>query len=620
MPKTVDYRGIAAILRLLILSLLAMPAWGMQNQLRDHPSPYLAMHGNDPVAWQDWSEDVLQQARDQDKLVFVSSGYFSCHWCHVMQRESYSSPVIAKLLNEHFIPVKLDRELHPALDAYLIDYVERTQGHAGWPLNIFLTPEGYPLIGTTYLPVDRFATLLTRLNATWDAQRAKTRNLARRALLRVIAKKQHGQVERLPAGQLRDSFLRQALALGDPMEGGFGEQNKFPMAPQLLAMLTLRGDKPHRALDTLLQSTLDQMASQGLRDHLGGGFYRYTVDPSWQVPHFEKMLYTQALLARIYLAAAERYGDQRYADIAAQTLDFVLKDMRGKDGMFIASLSAVDEKGEEGAVYLWQADELEQLLGKEDAALARSYWAMTGPPTVEGGYLPRRGEGVEALAKREGVEVPVMAERIADIQGRLLKARSQRRLPADTKMLAGWNGLVLGSLALAGEQLGRSDYLEAARELARTIQKQLWHDDTLWRSAKAGQPVGQASLADYAYLAEGLDLLASRVDEPLLAAWRDTLVEQAWRRFHGPRGWREAEKLPLPGIGESPALQDGALPASPAVVLGVTLRGDNPRLLKSAQEALSEAMPRIQEEPFWFPSWIGLPREDQALVPGKPAN
>ncbi len=604
----------------LVLMFLAIPASALQNQLAGHASPYLAMHGQDPVAWQEWRPEVLDLAREQGKLVFISSGYFSCHWCHVMQRESYQNPEIAAFLNKHFIPVKVDRELNPALDAYLIDYVERTQGRAGWPLNLFLTPEGYPLVGMTYLPPDQFARVIARLAGAWDKQSDQMRQVARQALLELTADAAQQRPEPVPPKQLRERFLRQVLAYADPLEGGFGEQNKFPMTPQLAAVLALTVRGSHRQVDQWLKLTLDQMAAQGLRDHLAGGFFRYAVDPSWHVPHFEKMLYTQALLARIYLAAAQRYGDRQYADIAAQTLDFILKDMRGRDGMFIASLSAVDEKGEEGAVYLWQADELEQLLGKQDAALARSYWAMTGPPTVEGGYLPRRGERIEALAKSEGVEVPVMAERIADIQQRLLKARSQRGLPADTKTLAGWNGLVLGSLALAGKQLGRSDYLDAARQLARDIQKQLWHGDTLWRSAKAGQPVGQASLADYAYLAEGLDLLANSVDDPSLATWRDTLVQQAWRRFHGPRGWREAEKLPLPGMGESPVLQDGALPASPAVLLGVTLRGDSSRLIKSAQEALSQALPRIQEEPFWYPGWVGLARKDQATLPSEAAN
>lgn len=603
----------------LVLTLLAIPALALQNQLAGHASPYLAMHGQDPVAWQDWRPEILDLAREKGKLVFISSGYFSCHWCHVMHRESYQNPEIAAFLNRHFIPVKVDRELNPALDAYLIDYVERTQGRAGWPLNLFLTPEGYPLVGMTYLPPDQFARVIARLAGAWEKQSDQMRQVARQALLELTADAPQQGLQPVPPQQLQERFLRQVLAYADPLEGGFGEQSKFPMTPQLAAVLALSRPGAHRQIDRWLKLTLDQMADQGLRDHLAGGFFRYTVDPSWHVPHFEKMLYTQALLARIYLDAAQRYGDQRYADIAAQTLDFALNDMRGKEGMFIASLSAVDEKGEEGAVYLWQADELEKLLGKEDATLARSYWAMTGSPTLEGGYLPRRGEGIETLAKREGVEVQVMAQRIAKIRQRLLEARSQRALPVDTKTLAGWNGLLLGSLALAGEQLKRSDYLDAARKLAQAIKKQLWHGETLWRAAKAGQPIGQASLADYAYLAEGLDLLAERTGDAALAAWRDALIEQAWRRFHGPRGWREAEKLPLPGMGESPVLQDGALPASPAVLLKVTLRAGNPGLSKTAREALTEAMPRIQEEPFWYPSWVGLSRIGQASSFGEAA-
>ncbi|RMG37653.1 MAG: thioredoxin domain-containing protein [Gammaproteobacteria bacterium] len=591
---------------LLFALLLAMPVSGLENQLAGHSSPYLAMHGGDPVAWQEWRPEILDLARKQNRLIFISSGYFSCYWCHVMQRETYRNPEIAAFLNAHFIPVKVDRELNPALDAYLVDYLERTQGRAGWPLNLFLTPEGYPLIGITYLPPERFKEVVTRLAVAWEKNSDEMRQVARQALLELTADPSRPLPDPAPPQRLAQRFLRQVLAYADPLEGGFGEQNKFPMTPQLTAVLELSAKGSHRQIERWLVLTLDQMADQGLRDHLAGGFFRYTVDPSWHVPHFEKMLYTQALLVRLYLAAAERFSQPRYAAIATETLDFVLERMRGKEGLFIASLSAVDEKGEEGAVYLWQPEELDELLGKEDADLARRHWALDGAPTVEGGYLPRMGESIEALAKAEGVPASVMADRIEKIRTRLLEVRDQRGLPADTKALAGWNGLLLGALAVAGRQLGRSEYIAAARQLAQRIRERLWHGHTLWRAAEGGKPVGQASLADYAYLAEGLDLLAKAVDDATLRAWRDELVRQAWQRFHGPRGWREAEKPPLPGMGESPVLQDGALPASPAVLLRVSREAPDLAIAELAQEALGEAAPHIQEEPFWYPTWVNV--------------
>jgi len=593
----------------LLWALLLAPAFALENQLRDHPSPYLAMHGDDPVAWQDWGEAALAQAREQDKLVFVSSGYFSCHWCHVMQRESYKNPQIAALLNEHFIPVKLDRELHPALDAYLIDYLERTQGQAGWPLNIFLTPEGYPLIGATYVPPDRFEQLLEKLNATWENERSRTRNLARRALLQVIANKAQGGFEPMPLGELRLSFLRQALSIGDPMEGGFGDQNKFPMSPQLLAMLELRGEQASPALDTLLQVTLDQMASQGLRDQLGGGFYRYTVDPSWHVPHFEKMLYTQAQLARVYLLAGRLYQRDDYLAVARDTLDFALREMRGQDGLLIASFSAVDEQGEEGGPYLWHEQQLLEVLGAEDARLAQRHWSMQGPPTLESGHLPRQGESVEQLAAGAEMTAPEMRQRLADIRGRLLQARAKRDLPADTKELAGWNGLMIGALAIAAQQLQEPRYADAALSLAKNLRERLWQGGELWRARAGDKPVGAASLQDYGFVAEGLARLLQVRDDAQLRAWQRQLLGSAWQRFFSDAGWRVSEQSLIPGMGDKPAEGDGALLAPSAMLMRASLGSADPAIAGQLGKALALSRRPVQEEPFWHASHLLVLRE-----------
>ena len=590
----------------LILILCAAPAWALQNQLAEHPSPYLAMHGDDPVAWQDWGEAAIAQAREQDKLIFLSSGYFSCHWCHVMQRESYRNPEIAAWLNEHFIPVKLDRELHPALDAYLIDFLERTQGQAGWPLNIFLTPEGYPLIGATYLPPERFSELLQRLQATWDGRRSHTRNLARRALLKLLANRDTGEFQALPFAELRTRLLRQALSVGDPMEGGFGEQNKFPMSPQLLALLELRGSNPAGALDLLLQTTLDQMAEQGLRDHLGGGFFRYTVDPSWQVPHFEKMLYTQAQLARVYLLAGQLYGREDYLALARETLDFALREMPGQHGLMIASFSAVDEQGEEGGPYLWTEEQLRYVLSEQDTRLAQRVWALQGPPLLEFGWLPRRGESLTEIAAQLEQPLPALQQRVERIREQLLIARKRRDLPADDKELAAWNGLLLGALARAGQQLNEPRYLEAALALAKNLRQRLWHDGELWRARAGDAAVGAAALEDYAYVADGVGALLRAAPQAAgeLADWHTELVRSAWQRFHSPRGWKVTEKPLIPGLGEEPAMRDGALLSPLAVLLRETARGGDAFTDLPLAEAVRASQRPLQEEPFWFPSQV----------------
>ena len=513
---------------------------------------------------------------------------------------------IAALLNAHFIPVKVDRELNPALDAYLIDYVTRTQGRAGWPLNVFLTPEGYPLIGTSYLPPARFQAALLRLNEAWGKEPDKMRDLARQVLLELTSESPRQPPSEVPVGRLRQQFVREALALGDPLEGGFGNQNKFPMAPQLLALLRIRQQEGHPVedLDHLLTITLEQMARQGLRDQLGGGFFRYPVDPSWQVPHFEKMLHTQALLARVYLLAGEIYRRQDYLDVARDTLDFVLREMRGPQGMFIASFSAVDAAGQEGGAYLWQTEALDSLLGEADAQLARRRWAMQGAPALEGGFLPRQGESVEAIAVATGSTPEDVRARLQSIRKTLLQARAKRSPPADTKELAGWNGLLLSALAEAARQLDEPHYLQEARRLAGRLQEQLWHAGKLWRANAGGKPVGQASLADYSYLAQGLQSYLQVAEDQAFEAWRRALIAAAWERFHDARGWRLAEKAPLPGMGSAWAVEDGALPAAPAVWLEVAGVTDDDALAASVQEARRKAWSAIREEPFWHASYL----------------
>ena len=336
---------------LLLLLLVLFPQAVFPNALRDHLSPYLAMHGNDPVDWRDWGEAALDEAQESGKLLFISSGYFSCHWCHVMQQESYQDDEIAAMLNKRFVSVKIDRELQPALDAWLIEFTETTEGTAGWPLNVFLTPDGYPLIGTTYLPRDDFETLLGKLTAFWESDRDKAVAFSRDIVERIRASKTASPAARLPDDRkLVMRLIEQAFSLADELQGGFGDQNKFPMSPQLHVLLKLQQREPSPGLHDFLVLTLDQMAGKGLRDQLAGGFFRYTIDPGWETPHYEKMLYNQAQLASLYLFAADVLNRPDYRVVAMDTLDFVLERMRGENGGYISSLSALDEAGVEGGL------------------------------------------------------------------------------------------------------------------------------------------------------------------------------------------------------------------------------------------------------------------------------
>jgi len=588
-------------LHLLLIGLLATPAFALENQLRDHSSPYLAMHGSDPVAWQDWGPGAVELARKEGRLLLISSGYFSCHWCHVMQRESYQNPEIAALLNAHFVPVKLDRELHGALDAYLIDFLEKTQGQAGWPLNVFLTPEGYPLIGATYLPPDRYRDLLVRLNTTWQDERGRMRNLARRTALQLMQNEAETAVEPMSLPTLYEALLSQGLSMADVMEGGFGDQNKFPMAPQLLALLELQAATPHPQLAEFLTLTLDKMAGEGLRDQLGGGFFRYTVDPSWQVPHFEKMLYTQAQLAEVYLRAAQVFGREDYAAVARDTLEFVRREMAGPQGGYVASFSAVDGAGEEGGVYLWTVEQLHGLLGEEGTALARRHWRMQGIPATDGGHLPRRGESATQIAAALGLPEVDVAARLEAIRATLLAARAERRLPVDHKELAGWNGLLLAAFARAAQVSGDAQFAAAARRIRDYLRDHLWDGKGLRRAlTDDGRALGRTSLEDYAYVAYGMAEYAKLSGDPVDRTFVAALLHAAWQRYHGSRGWRLDDQPLIPGMGEESAQLEGALPAPAAVLIRVAAESGDPDLAARASAAAEAARRQAQDEPFWY--------------------
>jgi uncharacterized protein YyaL (SSP411 family) len=580
------------LLTVLFLLMLSQAAAALENRLKGHPSPYLAMHGDDPVHWQAWSPALLEQAAAQGKLILISSGYFACHWCHVMQRESYRDPAVAERLNAGFIAVKLDRELHPAIDAHLIDFVERTQGAAGWPLNVFLTPEGYPLAGLTYAPRDNFLAILDRVRQLWQAEPARAMVLAREAMAEIVRQRAALTAPMAPAaGGPRQGLLNEALSLADELAGGFGEQSRFPMAPQLTALLRLQQQHPSPRLRAFLILTLEQMAREGLRDHLAGGFFRYTVDPAWQVPHYEKMLYSQALLARLYLQAGRLFARPDFLAVAADTLDFVLQHMRGRDGGYIASLSAVDDRGEEGGPYLWTDAQLADVLGEQLLPLARRHWRLSGIPATESGYLPLAGESPEQLT--EGADLARVTTMLTTARQRLLAARAQRGLPRDHKQLAGWNGLLLLALAEAGQQLGEPRYRQVAAELGDFLAERLWDGQHLARAVEGGQLIGQAGLADYVYVAAGLAAIGKR-------QLSGELQQAAWRLFHDRAGWRRTAGLPLPGMAVEPALMDDVLPSASATLIALSAQVDDAALRQQADRATEAAREMVGLSPFWY--------------------
>ena len=591
---------------------LVMASTVSANQLKGHDSPYLAMHSEDPVAWQDWTADVLAQAKKQKKLLFVSIGYFSCHWCHVMQRESYRDPQVANILNAHFISVKVDRELNPALDAYLIDFVQRTRGSAGWPLNVFLTPDGHPLVGLTYLPKDRFVALLNDLQQQWQ----QAPDYLTQAAAKAAAAMKGEPAMPDPALKAGDGkryetiMVQQAMQLGDDMDGGFGEQTKFPMVPQLDSLLSAYQRNPVLQLKTFLTLTLDRMATQGMRDHLGGGFYRYTADQGWQTPHFEKMLYDNALLSMLYLRAAKVFNRPDYEAVARDTLDFMVREMRSPQGAMIASFSAVDDAGVEGGYYLWETETLLGILSRDEYRLMKMLWGLEGATSFEAGYLARVQMSLAEAAAKLQIDETVAQKRYQSAREKLLKVRARRKLPADNKLLAAWNGLALTALVEGSQLPDGKNYLEAAQGVRDYLVKMLWDGSRLLRArGKAGE-LGQAGLEDYAFAAQGLlawsDLTNSVDDFQLASRW----VNDAWQRFHGDTGWLLSDQSLLPSGFGVWILDEGPLPSPSTTLLRLSLqvaeRNGDKMLAARAKKALAAGHVQLQQTAFDHPSQVRL--------------
>ena len=583
----------------------------LQNQLKKHPSPYLAMHGEDPVHWQTWGMDVLEKARKENKILYISSGYFACHWCHVMQQESYQNAQIAALLNTNYIPVKVDRELQPALDAHLIDFVQRTRGSAGWPLNAFLTPEGYPLLGLTYAPQDQFQGLLEKLKTIWETRADELKHTAREASGRQTSVSIQSTAESIDPARLHLRLVTMALSMGDEMQGGFGHQNRFPMAPQWQVLLERLEQGPDEQLRELIELTLDQMANQGMRDHLAGGFFRYTVDPGWQTPHYEKMLYSQALLSRLYLQAAKVLQRDDYKTVAKDTLDFTLKVFAGREGGFIASLSAVDPNNVEGGGYLWHAQELQRLLTPEEYAFASRRWRLQATVPPEGGFLPVDAIKPKQLSTALGQSESELKRLEQRVRTKLLQARTARDHPRDEKQLASWNGLMLSALVEGARELKLARYRMAAASLRDYLVNRLWDGKQLLRAREGEEALGRAALEDYVYIAVGLNDWAEFSGSQFDKALAVKLVKEAWGRFYRDDGWQSTDDLLIPGIATNQAISDGPLPSPAALLIGLSLKLDESGLKEKAKGALTLSLAKTSEQPLWYATHL------RALINGK---
>ncbi len=483
----------------------------MPNRLANETSPYLRQHADNPVDWYPWCPEAFERAKQEDKPILLSIGYAACHWCHVMERESFEDEETARLMNEHFINIKVDREERPDIDQVYMTAVQAMTGHGGWPLTVFLTPDGVPFYGGTYFPKERrhgmpaFTDVLLAVAEAWRNRRQDILNGT--AQIREFLDRQARAVA--PRDRLDADTLRQAARLllqnYDPVSGGFGQAPKFPQ-PLNLEFL-LRAYHRYKMPEALIavEHTLKAMARGGIYDQVGGGFHRYSTDDRWLVPHFEKMLYDQALLVRVYLAAYQIIGEPLFRRVVSETLDFTFRELYDPAGAFYSSLDA-DSEGEEGRYYLWTAAEIDGLLPPDEAEAVKSYYGLAYGPNFEGKNILFVRTTLEKLAGplgRTPAELQVLIDRA---KARLLAARRDRVPPArDDKVLTSWNGLMLRALAEAGAALAEPAYIQAAERLAGFIEAHLTRPDgSLWHSFKDGVARVEGLLEDYAFYADGL--------------------------------------------------------------------------------------------------------------------
>jgi len=520
------------------------------NRLAEERSPYLLQHADNPVDWYAWGEDAFAKARGEDKPIFLSIGYSTCHWCHVMAHESFENDAIARVLNEEFVPIKIDREERPDVDRVYMTFVQATTGSGGWPMSVWLTPDLKPFYGGTYFPPQSkwgrpgFIEILAEIARVWRADRAKVAQSAEALTDRLRGLEQHAPAWTLPSAEALAATVEQFRQAFDPRFGGFGGAPKFPRPAELLLLLREHARTGDVNAREMALRTLRAMALGGMRDHVGAGFHRYSVDGQWRVPHFEKMLYDQAQLALAFLEAAQVSGDPFYAEVAEDTLLYVLLVMTDDATGGFYSAEDADSEGKEGAFYVWEAEEVDRLLGA-DASIVKSRFGIerdgNAPEDPHKEFVGKNilyvARSVEELARDTGRPAADIVDVLNRARLRLFEARIARPHPhRDDKILTAWNGLMIAALARGARVLGGlrghagepKMFLDAARRAARFLRERMWSADsrTLLRRYRDRHAEIDAFAEDYAFLIFGLLELFQADADPVWLEWAIALQQR----------------------------------------------------------------------------------------------
>ncbi|HUG68013.1 MAG TPA: thioredoxin domain-containing protein [Pirellulaceae bacterium] len=617
------------------------------NRLAKETSPYLLLHAHNPVDWYPWGEEAFAKAKAEGKVIFLSVGYTSCHWCHVMERESFVDEEIAAYMNEHFVCIKVDREERPDVDSIYMTSVQiynQVTGNGrggGWPMSVFMTPDAKPFFGGTYFPArdgDRgagtgFFTLLKRVQEFWSMQREAIEQDAE-AITQLVKQeldRPRTSAESTVEPAILDQALQSLAEQYDPEYGGFGftptnpNRPKFPEPPNLDFLIhRLQSEQLSEAeaatATKLLVGTLERMAMGGIRDHLGGGFHRYSVDRFWRIPHFEKMLYDNGQLTSVYAEAYALTGREDFKRVVDEMLAFVVREMTDERGAFFAALDAESED-EEGKFYRWEKAEVEKLLSPDEFKLFAQVYGLDAEPNFEEDYYaPQLSQTLRELVEQTGMSTEDLEQKLHPIREKLLAARAERPRPlTDTKILTSWNGLMIRGFADAGRILQNEAYLLAASRAANFVLAELRTEDgRLERTYGQGKSALNAYLDDYAFLADGLIALHRATGDEKWLKKADALtakqLELFWDEKNGGFYFTSGDHETLLARGRDPV--DGVEPAgnsvsaSNLVYLGQAL--DKPEYLDRAKQTIDSAAGLLQQSPGAAPrlcaayqAWLG---------------